>query len=301
MHPASALFVQKDSLGAPFKVANFGGAGRHHHRRPDRRDQRRPDGAARHHGRHLDPHLPRQDAFGHHACVGPRGERGDDVLPAAGQPRCGPRVLGPGSELQKWTINGTDNGAPFKVSHTDRFSSDFDIAFESPWDVADAVWALSSMPGVVVDDVTINGDLVDDSSTWRVTRLQQNRGGRWFTLDRRHPAFGQAGGTLRVRALLENRTDGPDRLPLAIPVPPRARHTSGAIFVGGGASSWFNAGRANSVDPAEDVPVDDGAQRRGRGPALLEGDRAMIESRNVSRADRQGRPRSAPRRAVVVR
>ena len=85
---------------------------------------------------------------------------------------------GPGSELQSWTITGTDHGVPFNVSHTDRFASSSDIAFESPWDVADAVWALSSMPGVVVEDVVVNGELADDHSIWRLIRLQQRRGGR---------------------------------------------------------------------------------------------------------------------------
>ena len=117
--------------------------------------------------------------------------------------------------------------APFKISHDGPVRSDSDIAFESPWDVADAVWALSSMPGVVVDDVTINGDLVDDSSTWRVTRLQQNRGGRWVTLDRRHPAFGQAGGTLQRSRPARGRHRYHDGPPGDPGPDPRAGHERG--------------------------------------------------------------------------
>ena len=281
MHPASALFVQKDSLGAPFKVANFAapvgtitddrtaGISGDLTVLPDTMDVTSTltyPGKTRSGTTHVSVPGANAEMTFYQQLV-----NHDAVLES----------FGPGSELQRWTINGTDNGDPFKVSHTDRFSSPYDIAFESPWDVADAVWALSSMPGVVVDDVTINGDLVDDSSTWRVTRLQQNRGGRWFTLDRRHPAFGRAGGTLRVRARLENRTDATN-VSLAIPIPARARNTSGAIFVGGGGSSWFNAGRANSVAQLKKSLSSMARNDAVEVQLFLEGQRAMIESRDVS-------------------
>ena len=186
-----------------------------------------------------------------------------------------------GSELQRWTITGTDSGVPFSITHRDRFTSDSDIAFESPWDVADAVWALSKMPGVVVADVTIKGDLVDDHSTWRVTKLEQNRGGRWFTLDRRHPAVGQAGGTLRVRALVENSTDA-TTVSVAIPVPTRAQGMSGVIFVGGGGSSWVNPGRTDSVPQLKKALSTMARNDAVEVQLLLEGRRGMFEGRDVS-------------------
>ncbi len=283
LHPASALYVQRETLGAPFKVANFAapvgtitddrtaGISGDLTVLPDTMDVTSNltyPGKTRSGTTHVSVPGANAEMTFYQQLV-----NHDAVLES----------FGPGSELQNWAITGTENGTPFTIRHRDRYASDFDIASESPWDVADAVWALSSMPGVVVDDVTINGDLVDDSSTWRVTRLQQNRGGRWVTLDRRHPAFGQAGGTLHVRAVLENSTDA-TTVPLAIRIPTRARGTSGVVFVGGGGSSWFNAGRANSVAQLKNSLSTMARNDAVEVQLLLEGRRAMFEGRDVSAA-----------------
>ena len=246
LHPASAVYVQRETLGAPFKVANIAA----------------PVGTITD---------DRTAGISGELGVLPETMDATSTLTYAGRTRSGTTHVsvpganaemtfyqqlvnhdavlesyGPGSELQSWTITGTDHGVPFDVSHADRFTSTSDIAFESPWNAADAVWALSRMPGVVVETVTIDGDIVDDTSTWRVTRLEQSRGGRWVAVDRRHPALGQAGGTLRMRAQLESGSDVRN-VRLAVAIPDRAGRASGMLFVGGGASSWFNAGKADSV------------------------------------------------------
>jgi hypothetical protein len=137
------------------------------------------------------------------------------------------------------------------------------------------------MSGVVVDSVTIDGDIVDDTSTWRVTGLQQSRGGRWLAVDRRHPAFGQAGGTLRMRALLENGA-GVTSVPLAVALPARAERTSGELFVGGGASSWFNAGKADTVAELQRGLSNATSNDAVEVQFMLEGRRRMVHGRGVS-------------------
>ncbi len=281
MHPAKALYVQADSLGAPFKVANIAA----------------PAGT-----------ITDDRASGISGILGelPSTMSVTSTLSYVGEPRTGTtyvsvpganaemtlyqqlvnhdRVLdaiGGGSELQKWTITGTDHGAAFSISRRDRFASASDIAFESPWDVADAVWALSSMPGVVVEGVTIDGELIDDHASWRVRQLAQNRGGRWFTLDRRHPAVVQAGRTLRVRALLENST-GATTVSVALPVPTQARGASGFLAVGGGGSSWFNAGKTDSVAQLKHALSTMARNDAVEGQLLLEGPRGIVERRDVS-------------------
>ncbi len=281
MHPANALYVQEESLGAPFKMANIAApAGTI---TDDRTSGISGD---------LGVLPPTMDVTSNLTYLGvPRSGTTHVSVPEANAEMTFYQQLvnhdavldsyGGGSELQRWTITGTDNGTPFTIRNRDRFTSDYDIAFESPWDVADAVWALSAMPGVVVDTVGVNGDLTDDTSTWRVTRLEQNRGGRWFNVNRRHPAFAQAGGTLRIRALMESG-DESDTVSLAISVPNRAQKTSGVIFVGGGGSSWSNMGRADSVAKLKKALSTMARNDAVEAQLLLEGRRGMFERRDVS-------------------
>jgi hypothetical protein len=158
---------------------------------------------------------------------------------------------GPGSEDQSWTITGTDNGAPFSLGFAEKYASDYDIAFESPWDVADAVWALSRMAGVDVDTVAISGEIADDHSTWRLVQVEQRRGGKWVTLARRKPAIVASGGTLNLRAVLENGTQ--DRtIPLSMRVPGRVGRGEGMLMLAGGGSSWNWLGGADTVAQLEE-------------------------------------------------
>jgi SpoIVB peptidase S55 len=281
LHPASALFVQPESLGAPFKVANFAapvgtitddrtaGISGDLTGVPDTMDVTSTltyNGVTRPGTTHVSVPGANAEMTFYQQLV-----NHDVVLDS----------YGPGSELQDWTITGTENGTPFTLSHRDRFASDYDIAFESPWDVADAVWALSGMPGVGVDTVQINGELVDDHSTWRVVGLEQRRAGQWVRLNRRHPAIVRAGDTLAVRALLENGTR--DRaVRFDLPVPARARGAAGMVAVGGGGSSWFFAGGADSVAELENGLASMARNDAVEGQLLLEKRREVIERRAVS-------------------
>jgi SpoIVB peptidase S55 len=278
MHPASAVLVHPETLGAPFKMGEIG----------DPVGTITDDRLTGISGVFGEPpatinvtsalsYLARSQSVTTHVSVPAASAEMTLYEQLANHDAVFDAVAG-GSELQDWKITGTDHGAPFKISHKDRYVSASDIAFESPWDVADAVWALSRMPGVVVGDVTINGVLVDDNSTWRVTRIEQNRGGRWVPLDRRHPALAWAGGTLRVRALLESGA-ATRMVALGMPVPARSKGMSGLIAVGGGGSSWFNAGRASSV-----AQLKRGLSTMARNDAveaqlMLEGRRGMLERR----------------------
>jgi hypothetical protein len=71
-------------------------------------------------------------------------------------------------------------------------------------------------------------------------------------------------------------------LPLAIAIPGRGRRTSGMLFVGGGASSWFNADQADSV-----AELKKGLSANARNDAVevhlfLEGRHAAFERNDVS-------------------
>ena len=116
LHPANALYVQPDSLGAPFKVANFARARRHDQPGPPHRDHRLLRGGA---GRR-DDHLRRQL----------RRPQPGRQLDGHGVRRPGPQVaffqqlanhdrvvdaIRKGSENQTWTIKGSQGGTPFTL------------------------------------------------------------------------------------------------------------------------------------------------------------------------------------------
>lgn len=157
-----------------------------------------------------------------------------------------------GSEIMEWTISGTDaDGSPFSLGSTERFASDYDIAFESPWEVADIVWVLSALQGVTIDSVDIASTVDDDNSTWKVSSVEQRRNGAWTKVTRRKPAIAPAGGTLKLRAVLEG-AEATRTVPLRFEIPRRALGARGGIEVVGGASSWSWPGEVNSVEDMED-------------------------------------------------
>lgn len=149
-------------------------------------------------------------------------------------------AIGPGSEAATFQVTGTDrDGVPFDIAFGDRYTSQWDIAFESIFEIADIVWVLSSMEGVTIDGVTATADVTDDTSMYRVRELEQKRGGEWFLIGRRQPAVVKSGGTLNLRATLGS--EGVRfTVPLTMAVPETSR-PGGFLAVTGGASTWDSA------------------------------------------------------------
>jgi hypothetical protein len=257
MHPADALFVQPESLGAPFKVANLGA----------------PVGTI------TDDHttgvtgtfgaLPDETTITSDLTYLKNGRQrtGSSKVstPAANasvtfyqQLANHDRVLDgivKGSELMDWTITGDDNGSPFTIGTTDRYASNYDIAFEAPWEVADIVYFLSGFEGVTVDSVEVGAQVSDDSSTWQVKRVEQKQRGTWTTVNRRTPALATAGDTLRLRVRLDGPGDDSLVVPLAVDVPRNAKR-SGRLEVTGGGWLWTDYWGAGDVDDIEKALAD---------------------------------------------
>lgn len=249
MHPADVLYVQEDPVGPSFKVANFG----------------EPVGTIS--GDHLSGvsgmfgALPATMTVTSDLSYHERQRDGSSFVSVpesnaavtfyqqlANHDRVLDGIVA-GSELMTWTVSGDDNGTPFEFGMTDRYASQYDIAFESPWDVADTVWYLSSLEGVTVDDVVVDSTVDDDSSTWRVKSVEQKVDGAWVTVSRRKAIIAGAGETLKVRALLHG-TAGDLTVPLMLDVPAKAAGKRGQLFVSGGAWTW-TGGQVNSVEDIE--------------------------------------------------
>ncbi|MGZ4497057.1 MAG: hypothetical protein ACXVWZ_06200 [Nocardioides sp.] len=251
LHPATALYVQPDSLGAPFKVANLGA----------------PVGTI------TDDHLtgitgtfgtppPTTDVtstvtYGGRSRTGtshvsvPAAEAATTFYEQVANHQRVVDAVAPGSELLSWTITGHDaSGAPFSLSTTDRFASDYDISFDSSFEVADFVYSLSSLPGVGIDDVTLTSDVVGDASTWRIGAVQQHVGGQWVTVRGGHPALARAGHQLRLRALLTGAA-GSRTVPFALDVPAKAAGQKGRLELMSGAFTEPAGAHPTSVAQAQ--------------------------------------------------
>ena len=161
LHPASALYVQPDSLGAPFKVANFAP----------------PAGTI-----NQDRSTGITGFFG----AAPDGATITSDVSYAGRNRVGSSTvtvsqawaqvaffqqlanhdrvvdaIRKGSENQTWTIKGSQGGTPFTFTHSDRFTSSFDISFDASFELADLVYLLSTVEGVDVDSIAVDGDVTN--------------------------------------------------------------------------------------------------------------------------------------------
>ncbi len=93
-----------------------------------------------------------------------------------------------GSENQTWTIKGSQGGTPFTFTHSDRFTSSFDISFDASFELADLVYLLSSVEGVDVDSVAVDGDVTNGAATYSVGGNEQLVKGEWIKVNNRNPA-----------------------------------------------------------------------------------------------------------------
>ena len=98
-----------------------------------------------------------------------------------------------GSESQSWTIKGTQGGTPFTFSHSDRFTSSYDISFDASYELADLVYLLSSVEGVDLDSVAVDGDVTNSSATYTVAGNEQLVKGEWKKVNNRNPATVRGG------------------------------------------------------------------------------------------------------------
>lgn len=240
LHPADALYIQEESLGAPFKVANLGA----------------PVGTV------TDDHL-----------TGITGLLGatPDTVPVTSRVRYGPRQrtgstmvsvqsflpdgafyqnvanhdvvidgATKGSELQSWSITGKrENGTAFELAATDRYASESDITWASAWQVADFAYLVTRVPGVSVDAVSVSSAVKRDSSTYGLVRLQQRVGGAWVTVGKGAPVVAKAAGTLRMRAVLSTGSSTPRVVPFDVAVPARTLGAVGMLSVGGEGGGMF--------------------------------------------------------------
>lgn len=254
IHPADALYIQADPLGAPFKVANLGA----------------PVGTI------TDDHqtgitgtfgaLPTATDVTSDVSYGTRQRTGAShvTVPTADALASTTffelitnhdRVIDgvrKGSELQTWTINGhEDDGTPFELSVTNRFVSNYDITFDSAYQLADFVYSLTGIQGVTVDGVDVTSAVDDDNSVWRVSMIQQRQHGAWVTLGRHDRAVAHAGKNLVLRTVLVGASGSTRNVLIPMAIPQKAAGARGEVDVTGGNYLYSEDGYPQSLGQAK--------------------------------------------------
>jgi len=234
LHPASALYVQPDSLGAPFKVANFGAP-------VGTIDQDHLTGITGSFGP-----TPNGATFTSKVSYKTRSREGSTTVTVPDawasvafyqQIANHDRVVDAikkGSESQSWRIAGTQNGRPFSFTRSDRYTSSYDISYDASYELADLMYLLGSVEGVDLDTVDITGTVTDSTATYQVAGNEQLVKGTWKRVSNRKPAVVKAGGRLQLRVVLRGTDGSTVKIPYGFKVPKRAAGSKGQVFLTGG-------------------------------------------------------------------
>lgn len=245
LHPADALYIQPDTLGSPFKLANISPVA-------GTITDDRLTGITGVFDELPDSALVSSDVtFGARSRLGKTDVSVPEALPdvafyenVANQDS----VLGgvfKGTSVQGWTVTGTDDGTPFSLSYTDRFTST-DVSYETAYGLADLAYTLSSIEGVSVDSFTSESDVTADLTRFTITGVQQQVGSTWVPVTNRKPVQAKAGGTVRLRVVLGGDGTGKTLVSIApIKIPKKA--SGRALLVVQGGDSMYSNFYVNSV------------------------------------------------------
>lgn len=241
LHPADAVYVQPESLGSPFKVANLAPVA------GTVTDDRLTGVSGT-----IGP-LPATSAVTSTVTYGARSRTGSTAVSvpdfaaeatfyqlAANQDRV---VDGQakGSELLSWRITGTENGRPFTLGFTDRWTG-YDLSYDTAGSVAEMVYHLGSLDGVRIASVQAQASVTDDLRRHTIRFVEQRRAGAWVRVTRRAPAIARAGKTVRLRVVLGGRA-GKRVVPLRpVTLPKKARGPVMLVAVGGDEAGSYLSG-----------------------------------------------------------
>lgn len=241
MHNASAVLIQRETLGPPFKVANPSAP-------IGTIDQDRLAGIAGPMG-----DAPRVTPVTSTVAMrdGSRSRTGETRVSfknalaevtamhlLANQDRVLDAVRS-GSSGVGFTITGTrPDGRPFSVARTDHWSDQFDVTFAPVFDVLEAVAAVQRALGDrgSIDNVALSATLSEQRLTWGLAKAEVRRGKRWIPMTGKQPIMVRAGRTVRVRATLTSLDGalGTKVVRLPVVVPRTAAGTFGTLVVGTG-------------------------------------------------------------------
>ena len=174
--PADALYVQEESLGAPFKVANLAAP-------VGTITQDRLTGITG-----TVAGLPAEVPIVSTVSYGERSRTGESkslsqewntdvtLMQVLAMHDVAIDAIQPGSETSGVTVTVTAGGEEIPITSTDRYVSDYDIAYAGLWSIGDLVHTISRLDGVEITGVTTDSDVTDSTDISRLGKMQQKRG-----------------------------------------------------------------------------------------------------------------------------
>jgi hypothetical protein len=283
VHPASAVFVQRDDVMGSYKVANPGGVvgtldqdrlagirgvlGDGPGTVPVTSSITSDDDASREGSTEVTMPEALPDLAASHALANL-----DAVLDA----------VGPGTAHLQWVIEGTRaSGEPFTVEAENMYASRYDIAFDAVFDSFDQVLALqeNEFEDVEILAVDYSGSVSSAFERYAVSSVEvRTAGGTYATPPSTAAIDVEAGGTLDVRVtLLPHKGAGaPRHVDLSVEVPADAAGAYGWVDVSGGPAG------DSPDEETEDEPAD-GVETEGGGFDELLGElTGMVPNNSVT-------------------
>lgn len=243
MHGADAVYVQEDSLGQPFKVANAGAP----------IGVVNQDRLAGLFGINLPSAVPATTLVKSSVTVLGEGSRTGTTR--ISEPLAVPDIaamhllagqdrvfdgLGGGSAALEWTIRGQRaDGRWFSVVRGDRYTSRVDLSSESGYDLYDQLGSLvyNEIEDVTIKDVTTKSTMTRRQAAYSIGAVQYRPAKRWRPLRAGQPLFLLGGTKIRIRVRLVSPTMPHTWAYVHVPVPRTIGYKSGILEIAGGNSS----------------------------------------------------------------
>jgi hypothetical protein len=245
-HAADALYVQRDSVFGSFKVANPGGV-------TGTLDQDRLAAirAALGAGPVPIPVTSTVSAAGTGLTRTGATQVNQDVdLPSIAAVHLLANLdrtvqkIGEGTALLSWTVTGrTGGGKPWTLSRTNRFASQFDVSFESIFEMLDFLSIIQGQPFVEAhfSTTTMTASADEVFRRYRIDKVLRRTGANTYTeVSSRRPIRVRAGGTVQIRVRLtpfKNR-GAVQNVDFTYRIPRDRAGSGGTLDVVGGASAF---------------------------------------------------------------
>ena len=142
--------------------------------------------------------------------------------------------IGAGSASYTWTIEGKrEDGTPWEFHKTNMYISEFDLSFESAFEIYGELLAIANYPNEKIEFTNVEAaiNLEETVRDYELEKLLFRRGGSCDTVRRirSHP-----GTTLKFKAFLKPSDGSPNvKVNFRLTIPPGARNGA-AVSVGGG-------------------------------------------------------------------
>jgi hypothetical protein len=164
--------------------------------------------------------------------------------------------IGAGSASYSWTIEGKrEDGTPWTFHKTNMYISQFDLSFESAFEIYGELLAIASYPNEKIEFTNLEAavNLEETVRDYELEKLLYCHGGSCDTVNR---IRANPGATLKFRAILKPSDGSPNqKVNFQLTIPPSARGGA-AVSVGGGSgcNPFFGTGCSfNTPDTFDDL------------------------------------------------